>query len=53
MLSLTPKTQIDKAKHALRDSVADADEVVRDERLRAAATASSRPRYGGKRSTEK
>ena len=35
MLSLTPKTQIDKARHALRDAVAYADEVVRDERLRA------------------
>ena len=35
MPSLTPKTQIDKAKHALRDAVAYADEVVRDERLRA------------------
>ena len=35
MLSLTPKTQIDKAKQALRDAVAYADEVVRDERLRA------------------
>ena len=35
MLSLTAKTQIDKARHALRDAVAYADEVVRDERLRA------------------
>jgi hypothetical protein len=35
MLSLTRKTQIDKAKQALRDAVAYADEVVRDERLRA------------------
>ena len=35
MPSLTRKTQIDKAKQALRDAVAYADEVVRDERLRA------------------
>ena len=35
MLSLTPKTQIDKARHALRDAFAYADEIVRDERLRA------------------
>lgn len=35
MLSLTRKTQIDEAKQALRDAVAYAEEVVRDEHLRA------------------
>ena len=35
MLSLTRETQMDKAKKTLRDVVSYADEVVRDERLRA------------------
>ena len=35
MLSLTRETQMDKAKDALRDVVSYADEVIRDERLRA------------------
>jgi hypothetical protein len=35
MLSLTRETQVDKAKDAVRDAVSYADEVLRDERLRA------------------
>lgn len=35
MISLTRETQLDKARGALRDVVSYADEVVRDERLRA------------------
>ena len=35
MLSLTRETQIDKAKKTLREVVSYADEIVRDERLRA------------------
>ncbi len=35
MMSLTKESQMDKAKGALRDVVSYADEVVRDERLRA------------------
>jgi len=35
MLSLTRETQMDKAKDAVRDVVSYADEVLRDERLRA------------------
>ena len=35
MFSLTRETQMDKAREALRDVVSYADEVIRDERLRA------------------
>jgi hypothetical protein len=35
MLSLTKETQLDKAKKALREVVSYADQIVRDERLRA------------------
>jgi hypothetical protein len=35
MLSLTRETQMDKARRTLRDAVSQAEEIVRDERLRA------------------